>query len=495
MKLFFIIHLFFLFCFADNSAGVKSFKIPYYQQIFEINPQSLKSSSGQYFYQNLFRNLLWYDNEKGLQPDLAEKCSWKNPTTYLCTLKKNLKWSDGTDLKTESFIESYKSLLSTANNTNRKDLLYAIKGAKEFSEGTLSWDKVGIKIKKPLQIEYTLKEEDADFEYMLSQTITAPIKSTKKITDFKEMAFSGPFKIKDYKKSEQKIIFAKNDFFPNNKSDVEIEWIYLTEDALQIPLYLNKEIDFVKRLPTSQIADWKDKKDFYSQEILRFDYFGFNLQKTNKEQREILFTRLPFEEIKKIFSSKGRPGCFQFNSQFINKEELCYKIEKITNEDIKKLGPIKGDFLLSQAGGEDHQRLSEWIQSQWKKMFNFQINVRILEHKIFMQHLKNDAPMFYRKGIPLESASCLAALRMFSEDSPENLNQIKDTELTTIISKMKKNSKDNKELCQKALMRIMSEVYLIPTGKFDIAYLFRPEFQGLQFNRLNYLDLGSLRTK
>lgn len=493
MKVFIFFTLFGLFLFAENPSEKKTFKIPYYQQIFEINPQSLKSSSGQYFYQNLFRNFLWYDNEKGLMTDLAEKCEWKNRTIYRCQLRKNLKWSDGSDLKIDSFIQTYKILLSASNNTHRKDILFAIKGAKEFSEGTLPWEQVGIKSKSPDHIEFHLKEEDPDFAFVLIQTITAPSKGAKKITDFKNMAFSGPYKISDYKASEQKITFTKNDNYIHKKPELDIEWVYLTEDALQIPLYINKEIDFVKRLPTSQIPEWKDKKDYFAQEILRFDYFGFNLQKINKEQREILFTRIPFDEVKKMFSSRGRPGCFQFNKDFIEKEELCYEYKKPTTSDIAKVANIKGDFLLSQSGGEDHQRASEWIQSQWKTLFKFQINVRILENKIFLQHLKNESPLFYRKGLPLESASCLAALKIFNQDSPENLNQIKDTELNQIIEKMKKNKKASRSLCQKGLERIIDQVYLIPTGKFDIAYLIRPGFKNIRFNRLNYLDLSQLR--
>lgn len=491
MKIFLLL-LFFLSS-AAFSESPKVFKIPYYQQFFEINPQALKSSSGQYFYQNLFRNWLWYDNKKGLQPDLAEKCSWQTPTHYQCQLKKNLKWSDGSDLTPKDFLESYKNLLSSQNNNPRKDLLFTIKGAKEFSEDKANWDQVGLKIKDKTHLEFHLKETDPDFEFVLSQTITAPIKAIKKIADYKEIAFSGPYKIKEIKRSNQKIVFEPNEHYPRHKAVIPVEWIYLTEDALQIPLYVNKEIDLVRRLPTSMISEWVNKKDYYSQEILRFDYFGFNIQKITKKQREILFTSLPFDEIKQIFHSKGRPGCFQFGSEFLPEEPLCYDLKKPSEKDRKELSSLKGDFLLSQAGGEDHQRVSEWIQNQWKTLFDFQVNVRILENKIFNQHLKNEAPMFYRKGVPLESASCLAALKILSEDSPENLNKINDPEINEIIQKLKSTKKNSKELCQKALKRIIKEVYLIPTGKFDLAYLIHPEFQGLRFNRLNYLDLSGLR--
>lgn len=484
-----------IFISVQTHAESKKFRIPYYQQFFEINPQSLKSSSGQYFYQNLFRNLLIYSNEQGLTPDLAKKCTWVNNTRLVCELKKNLKWSDGSDLLPQDFITSYKNFLHPDNNNSRKDMFFNIKGAKDYTLKKIEWEHVGFKTIKQNSIEFSLLEPDPDFEFILTQVMTAPFKEAKKITDFKQLLTTGPFKIKDFKKSNQTILFEKNNFYPGNKTDILIEWVYLTEDTLQLPLYLNKELDFVRRLPTSQINSWKDKKDFYSQAVLRFDYFGFNLNLVSKKQRAILFTKIPFTELKELFSSRGRPGCFQLDKELTGKEELCYPIEPVESSDKELLKGLKSEFLLSQAGGEDHQRASEWIQSQWKEKFNFNTSIRILENKIFLQHLKNNLPAFYRKGIPLEASSCYAAVKIFEPNSSENLNKIDNKELNKIISKLKteKNKSKSQKLCSDALTLIMTEYYLIPTGKFDLAYLIRPDFKELNFNKLNFLDLSKLK--
>lgn len=491
--------LFFFSCFCQSAPSKgASFRIPYYQQFFDLNPQSLKTSSGQFFYQNLFRNLLYYDNEKGLIPDLAKKCQWKTATHLRCTLKENLKWSDGTEITPDHFYNSYKSLLTGSNNYPRKDFFDNIQGAKDFSSEKVPWAKVGIKIKstnKSKFIEFFLIEPDSDFEFTLSQTITAPIKEGKKIEDFKALITSGPFKIKDYRKTDQRILFEKNSFYQGQKTDIPIEWIYLTEDNLQIPLYLKNELDMVRKLPTSQIQEWKGKKDFFSQEVLRFDYFGFNLEKISKPQREIFFNSLPLLELKKIFNSPGKPGCFQLSEKLTGKEELCYPDNKtITEEDKLAVKNIKAEFLLSQSGGEDHQRASEWMQNQWQEKLNIKVAIRIIENKIFLQHLKTNLPTFFRKGVPLESSSCFAALKIFLPGSPENLSKINNQTLNQIISKLKieKNIIKKQKLCTDGLNLIMKELYIFPTGRFDLSYLIRPQFSGFKFNHLNYLDLGSL---
>lgn len=493
--LFITVIIYCIFISLQIYAESKNFRIPYYQQFFELNPQSLKTSSGQYFYQNLFRNLLSYSNEKGLIPDLAKKCTWINDTRLVCELKKDLKWSDGSALLAQDFITSYKSFLHPDNSNSRKDMLFNIKGAKDYSLRKTEWPQVGIKTIKKNSIEFSLQEPDPDFEFVLTQVMTAPFKEVKKITDFKQLLTTGPFKIKDFKKSNQTIVFEKNDYYLGSKTDILVEWVYLTEDTLQLPLYLNKELDFVRRLPTSQIKSWENKKDFYSQAVLRFDYFGFNLSLVTKEQRSILFTKIPFTKLKDLFSSRGRPGCFQLDKEFTGKEELCYPVEPAEPSDKELLKGLKAEFLLSQAGGEDHQRASEWIQSQWKEKFNFNASIRILENKIFLQHLKNNLPAFYRKGMPLEASSCYAAVKMFEPNSSENLNKIDNKELNSIVTKLKieKNKSKNQKLCLDALSLIMAEYYIIPTGKFDLAYLIRPEFKGLNFNKLNFLDLSKLK--
>lgn len=470
------------------------FKVPYSQQIFEINPHALKSSSGQFFYQNLFRNLLWYENKTGLQPDLAKSCWWKNTKNFICILKEKLKWSDGSNLTATDFIQSYQLFLNHKSNNPRKDLFYNVKGAKEFSENKNSWSQVGIKSINSSTIEFILIKPDPDFEFVLSQTLTAPIKKIVKIDDFKNMPTTGPFQIEDYKKNSKQITFKRNPHYHRKVTPIKIAWIYLTEDTLQIPLYLNNEIDLVKRLPTSQIANWQNKSDFYSQEVLRFDYFGFNLKKITKPQRTILFTKIPFEEFKNLFHSKGRPGCFQFDKEFTGKEDLCFAQEQPNDQDKQILAKLKAEFLLSLAGGEDHQRAAEWIQSQWKKIFNFDVSIRILENKIFLQQLKNKLPEFYRKGIPLEAATCHNALKIFSPDSPENLNRINDSELNLILKKFSSatTKSETQKLCLAGLTKIINELYIIPTGKFDLSYLIKPKYKNLNFNRLNYLDLSQL---
>ncbi|NUM58173.1 MAG: hypothetical protein HUU56_06060 [Bdellovibrionaceae bacterium] len=491
----------FLFFSITKLNAVTSFKIPYYQQFFDLNPQVLKSSSGQYFYQNLYANLLRYNNQRGLIPDLAEKCFWKEKKTYSCLLDPKAKWSDGSPISVDDFKKSYIEFLKKNNNYPRKDFLFPIINAQNFSEGKVSWEKVGIKTNaKKNTIDFFLNQETVDFPYALIQAMTVPIKNLPSINKAKELISSGAYRIKSFSFSDQKIVFEINPFYHRlstqaSKRDIEIEWIYLTEDSLQLPLYEKKELDIVRRLPTSAFKDWKNKKDFILQEILRFDYFGFNLSQTTKYQRELLFSSLPLDELKSILSSRGRPGCFQFDQELIIEKELCYPIISSTQPTSKTIFiDLKGDLTLSQAGGEDHQKVAEWLQNQWQKKLNFSINIKILENKIFMQNLKQHLPLIYRKGVPMETASCLAALKIFEVDSPENLNHIDNKDLNQIIKKLKKEISEEKKrkLCSEGLKIIMKEFYLVPTGKFDLAYLINPNFVGYEFNKLNYLSLRDL---
>ena len=105
--------------------------------------------------------------------------------------------------------------------------------------------------------------------------------------------------------------------------------------------------------------------------------------------------------------------------------------------------------------------------------------------------------MIFRKGLPIEAPTCYSAVKIFEKDSSENLNALDDLELQKNIALLKYEVKQElqKSLCEKILERIIDQAYLVPTGRFDLAYLIRPDYQNFKFNRLGFLDLSDLSLK
>lgn len=63
--------------FAPTLSWSETLRIPYQNELTEINPLNLRTPSGAYIHHALFRNLLWINNKNELVPDLASNCQWK----------------------------------------------------------------------------------------------------------------------------------------------------------------------------------------------------------------------------------------------------------------------------------------------------------------------------------------------------------------------------------------------------------------------------------
>lgn len=149
---------------------------------------------------------------------------------------------------------------------------------------------------------------------------------------------------------------------------------------------------------------------------------------------------------------------------------------------------------FSSLGGEDHRRGAEWMQEQWQKNAGLKIQLIAKENKIFQNDLIQAPTDLFRKGAPLDHPTCLHALSIFSEISPENFIRLKSSEYEKILKSLRSSTqlKQKKLLCQQGVEYLMSHFLLIPTGPIHLAILTDPNYAGWKLNQMNQLDLSEL---
>ncbi len=99
-------------------------------------------------------------------------------TVWTATLRKDLKWSDGTPLNANDYYYSHRRVIdpqylqgkTTAFNTNAPIL-----NALECQKQEVSFDEVGVKVLDDYTIEYTLKTPCLDFDVRLAESWALPV--------------------------------------------------------------------------------------------------------------------------------------------------------------------------------------------------------------------------------------------------------------------------------------------------------------------------------
>ena len=166
---------------------------------------------------NIMGGLTKLDHNFEIKNNLAEKWYFDNNNKIYFSLKKNIYWSDGVELNSKHFIDSWQRLLEPATAADYAYFLFDIKNAEKFNSGVIKdFNKVGVKSIDKYTIEITLKSKKAYFPSLMSFMSTFPIrldlidKYGVKWTDSNNMVSIGPYYLIERKNNSYILLKSKN---------------------------------------------------------------------------------------------------------------------------------------------------------------------------------------------------------------------------------------------------------------------------------------------
>src|SRR3954466_5367124 len=174
-----------------------------------LDPAYNYDLGGQTVVVNLYQNLLKMNaGETVPVGDAASACDFTADTTYSCTLRDGLKFSNGDVLDAAAAVYSFKRMVGINDPNGPASLLGAMKDVK--ADGTN-------------KVVFTLNQHDNPWPYVLTP-LAAPIVDPKvfpikaRLADAKVIG-SGPYKIESVQPKQQ-IVFVKN---PNYTGDDQLQ--------------------------------------------------------------------------------------------------------------------------------------------------------------------------------------------------------------------------------------------------------------------------------
>lgn len=169
----------------------------------------------------LFEGLVREDKNGQIVPAMAETFEvTEDGIEYTFKLRKDIHYSDGTEIKAIDFVRFFYSILSEKENIFVEQL-YCIFGAKDFNMGKVGFEKVAIVAKDDLTLEIRLNSPN---DYFLN-TLSSPILTLRKCNgdmknwkdDYREIAYSGPFTIEDINKDGEISLLKNKTYWRKNE--------------------------------------------------------------------------------------------------------------------------------------------------------------------------------------------------------------------------------------------------------------------------------------
>jgi peptide/nickel transport system substrate-binding protein len=276
----------------------------------------------------VYTPLLSYKHEEGaggaqLIPGLAEALPEvsEDGLTYTLTLRKGLKFSDGTDVKASDFEHTIKRVLNLESGGSAFYL--GIEGAEEYVEGGRArGDISGIETDDSTgEITIKLTEADGSFPYTLAMDFAGIVSSDAPFENASKNppAGVGPFKLENVRQNRgfelvKNASFPKIDGIPAAKLD-KITVEIIKNQQRQTQDIISNRLDYALDPPPSdQLRQVKSQyKDRFEEYVTNSTYYFFLNNRVapfdKKEARQAVNFAIDKRALSRLFGGLLEPGC------------------------------------------------------------------------------------------------------------------------------------------------------------------------------------------
>jgi oligopeptide transport system substrate-binding protein len=363
---------------------------------------------------NIMEGLTQYDSNMEPIPAIAKR--WKiskNGKIITYYLRDDVFWTDGKPVTAHDFEYSWKRLLNPATAAQYAYFLFDLENAHEFNSGQISDPTmVGVSAKTDLVLEVRLKKPVVYFPSITTFMVTFPQRKdiVEKFgdhwTDPENIVTNGPFKLIDWEHEYKLMLTANENFYEGRPFLDHILAYVVREKTTALTLYETGELDMVE-LPPVAIPHFKNHDEYKNLPQLRGYYYGINVLKPpfdNVLVRRAFSHSINRSRLPLLLKGEEIPS-----SSWIPKGMFGY------NPDIgSKFNPTVSKKLLAEAGypngegfpatiamyntNDTNRLIGEFLQAQWKKYLNVDIQLESQEWKVFLNNLQVDPPQVFRLG-------------------------------------------------------------------------------------------------
>ena len=461
---------------------------------------------------NIMEGLTQYNSKLEPIPAIAKRWEFSEDgkvITYF--LRKDVFWTDGQPVTAGDFEYSWKRLLNPATAAEYAYFLFDVENAYEYNSGKIkNPDQVGVRALATDILQVKLKRPVIYFPSITTFVVTFPQREDI-ITSYgdywtkpENIVTNGPFRLADWR-HEYKVTLLANENYYEKPPQLDKVVAYVVEEATTaLTLYETGELEMVE-LPPVAIPYNQANPEYVTSSTLRGYYYGFNVKKPPVDN--VLVRRALAHAIDRsgipiilqggeIASASWIPkGMFGFNPKIG-----------------PKFDPEKARTLLAQAGypggtgfpsvsvayntGQTNRLIAEFVQAQWKKNLNVEVELENLEWKVFLNLLKNDAPQIFRLGWGADFPDPDNFMNLFISESGNNRLRWSNLRYDALVAQgaSERDLKKRQAIYDEA-QAILTETD-VPMISLFISpqnLLVKPYVLGLQLNVMDILYLKNIR--
>ncbi|NGX56046.1 MAG: Oligopeptide-binding protein OppA [Candidatus Anoxychlamydiales bacterium] len=486
----------------------KVLKTAFHSDMLSIDPRK----NGDYFSSTIqfmvFRGLMHVNEHKEIAPALAKSYRLsKDKKTYTFHLRDDIFWSDGTKITALDFEKSLKKILSPGFPSLTAQLLYPIKNAEKIAKKELTADHLDVKALDEKTLQINLENPTPYFLFLTSFCTYFPIPShieeenPKWLEDpIKYVKYSGPFKLKKWKRGSE-IILVKNDKF-YDADKIEIDEVHISivgNEITALNMYEKNEIDFLSSflspLPVDFLGTVKKRNDYDLFEIGGSSFCVFNIDKypfNNQNLRKAFLLSIDRKSITQNITQLNEKIATRCVPPLLtsNKELSFYKdfdIEKAKfhfEKALKELNIDKKDLDLTFTYGSYiiHRKEAEALKSMWEKSLGIQVKLMMFDEASYLAKLhRHDFQMALSRFLVHYNDPMNVLERFKYKKHPKNYANFEDNTFINMLDTANKTINENEriKILEDAERYFIDKAVLAPIYHYNYAIFSKNNVKGI----------------
>ncbi|CUU24134.1 Periplasmic murein peptide-binding protein precursor [Duffyella gerundensis] len=359
---------------------------------------------------DLYEGLTNQDASGKVVPGVAESWQSSDNKTWIFTLRKDARWSNGEPVTADDFVYSWQRLVDPKTSSPFAWFagLSGIENADVIAKGSMGVDKLGVTALDKHRLKVTLVRPVPYFPSLTANFSLYPVSKTviaqhgSNWTQPANLVGNGAYKLQDRVVNE-KIVLVRNDRYWDNAHSVltKVTFLPINEESSATKRYRAGDIDITESFPKNMYALLKKTLpgEVYTPDQLGTYYYAFNTEKgptADVRVRQALSMTIDRRIIAEKVLGTGEKPAWHFTPdvtagftpaqsmlQQHSQEEL--NVQAKTLLAAAGYGPSKPLHLnLLYNTSENHQKLAIAVASMWKKTLGADVKLQNQEWKTYI---------------------------------------------------------------------------------------------------------------
>ncbi|MBV4366902.1 peptide ABC transporter substrate-binding protein [Erwinia phyllosphaerae] len=359
---------------------------------------------------DLFEGLTNQDAQGHIVPGVATQWQTTDNKTWIFTLRKDARWSNGDAVTARDFVYSWRRLVDphTASTFAWFAELAGISNAAAITKGEMPADKLGVTALDDYRLKVTLDKPVPYFVSLTANFSLYPV-SGKAIakwgsawTQPGNLVGNGAYKLQDRVVNE-KLVLVRNESYWDNAHSVinKVTFLPINEESSATKRYRAGDIDITESFPKNMYGLLKKQipNEVYTPDQLGTYYYAFNTQKgptADVRVRQALSWSIDRRIIAEKVLGTGEKPAWHFTADVTAGFKptpglLQQHSQAELNEQAKALLAAAGygpthplNLTLLYNSSENNQKIAIAVASMWKKNLGVSVKLQNQEWKTYI---------------------------------------------------------------------------------------------------------------